>query len=416
MTTAVLINHVAAYAAAVRRHLGDLSPEQVEDLTDGLEADLAEALDDPARPVTGEIPVATGATVDSAPSSGDAPTEKLPVAGSAATSVLDLTARFGTPEAYAEELRSAAGLPPALPAGSHRRRVPFARTRARSDALVAGIVSHRRWPAVRDFLVSLRPVWWVARGWALFFVVAGVLGIPFGLWPSGFLAFLAFVTVLVASVQHGRGVWSPPERFAGTVRVIDVLAIVVLPFAVGAAGPDDGYVSEASVVEPSPVADGVYLDGEPVENLFVYGPDGLPVDGARIVDAELRPVVVGRAGGVYDDEDGSSRFWEPREDEQGREVWNAYPLATWSIDGGDWTHPDGTDLPEDQDAVVPAPPVAQLSPLVLLPPASSGADPAPTEPGVDPSAPSDPAAVPPADPAADPGAVSAPDPAVPAVP
>ena len=37
---------VAGYAAAVRRSLADLGAEQVDDLTDDLEADLAEALAD----------------------------------------------------------------------------------------------------------------------------------------------------------------------------------------------------------------------------------------------------------------------------------------------------------------------------------------------------------------------------------
>ena len=414
MTTAVLINHVGAYAAAVRRHLGDLSPEQVEDLTDGLEADLAEALDDPTRPITGEIPVATGP--GSIPPSGDAPTQKISVgAGPGVTSVLDLTARFGSPEAYAEELRSAAGLPPALPTGSHRRRRnPLAALRASSDGLVDGIVSHRRWPAVRDFLVSLRPVWWVARGWALFFVVASITGIPFGLGPRGFVAFLLFVAVVVVSVQHGRGMWSPPERFAGAVTVLNVLAIVVLPFAASAAdGRDGGYVDQAYGVESSAVADGVYIDGEPVQNLFVYGPDGLPVDGARILDEDLRPVVVASPDGLYDASSGVSRYWEPREDAQGREVWNAFPLATFGAAEGEWDEDAGRwVLDEGARVVPPAPPVDRLSPLALSPAATTSSA-GPSAPG-DPATPADPAA--PADPAvpADPAAAA--EPAAPADP
>ena len=67
MSTAVLLDHVSAYAAAVRSHLAYLSPEQVEDLTYVLEADLAEALEDPrGAVVTGEIPIARklGPTAD----------------------------------------------------------------------------------------------------------------------------------------------------------------------------------------------------------------------------------------------------------------------------------------------------------------------------------------------------------------
>ena len=409
MTTAVLINHVGAYAAAVRKHLGDLSPEQVEDLTDGLEADLAEALDDPTRPITGEIPVATGASTSP---SGDGPTQKLPRAAGP-TSVLDLAARFGSPETYADELRSAAGLPAALPGGSgRRRRTPFDALRVRTDALVDGVVTHRRWPAVRDFLVSLRPVWWVARGWALFVVVASVFGIPFGIGPRGFFAFLLFVAAVVVSVQHGRGIWSPPERFAGVVRVLNVLAIVALPIAVTVLdGPDNGYVEETYVVEAMPVEDGVYLGGEPATNLFVYGPDGLPVDGARIVDDEMRPVVVGGPEGFHLPESDTPSGWQPREDAQGREVWNAYPLAVFSAEGewddvGRWSLPDGVTVEP------PAPPVDRLTPL-----SSSTEEPVvPTEPAADPSAPVDPTVVPPAGSTPDPTVPPAPDSAAPATP
>jgi|GEM_PF-1924854 len=69
---------VAGYAAAVRRALGGLGPEQIEDLTDGLEADLAEAVADEATAGRGADPVA----------------------------------RFGTPEEYAAELGVAPQTPP----------------------------------------------------------------------------------------------------------------------------------------------------------------------------------------------------------------------------------------------------------------------------------------------------------------
>ena len=84
-TTDVL--DVAGYAAAVRRSLADLGPELVDDLTDDLEADLAEALDD-------ERHVAHG------------------------RGVLE---QFGPPEDYAAELRAAAGLAPATAPGRRVR-------------------------------------------------------------------------------------------------------------------------------------------------------------------------------------------------------------------------------------------------------------------------------------------------------
>ena len=69
---------VAQYAEAARAALADLGPDQVDDLTDGLEANLADALADDGRARRG--------------------------------SLFD---EFGPPDVYAAELRAAAGLAPA---------------------------------------------------------------------------------------------------------------------------------------------------------------------------------------------------------------------------------------------------------------------------------------------------------------
>ena len=73
-TTQLRVNaEVSAYVGLVRLALDDLAPEDLEDLTGGLEADLAEL---------------------------------------AAESEEPLIARLGEPSGYADELRSAAGFPP----------------------------------------------------------------------------------------------------------------------------------------------------------------------------------------------------------------------------------------------------------------------------------------------------------------
>ena len=46
MTASTMLDPVVAYAAAVRSHLVDLGPEVLDDLTGGLEADLAESVAD----------------------------------------------------------------------------------------------------------------------------------------------------------------------------------------------------------------------------------------------------------------------------------------------------------------------------------------------------------------------------------
>jgi len=77
----VLVNYVSYFAAQVRGALADLSTEVVDDLTEGLEADLIDAMS--------EDPKAKSA-------------EDL--------TLNDLIERFGKPTDYASELRGAAGL------------------------------------------------------------------------------------------------------------------------------------------------------------------------------------------------------------------------------------------------------------------------------------------------------------------
>ena len=79
-------------------------------------------------------------------------------------------ASLGEPEAYAAELRSAAGLPPrvdVVAAPDAVRREPWTDRLAR-DA--HGLVERHPW------LRELRPTWWLARGAVAGWVVAAVLG------------------------------------------------------------------------------------------------------------------------------------------------------------------------------------------------------------------------------------------------
>lgn len=353
MSTSVLVDHVAAYADQVRAHLADLGPEQVEDLTDGLEADLAEALEDAGVPSSGPVPDSDGTT-----------------------SIIDLDARFGLPRDYAAELRAAAGLP--LEAAVGRRRLPDRlrarreRLRARLETVDARITASARWSAVRSFLVALRPLWWVARGWAVFVVLAApVGGYGPGLRPSGFLGWLVLLALVVVSVQYGRGLWRPRGRLAWTGPAVSVVAAVLLvPLAASAAngvGETVVYGGESVVyMDPEPVADGVYLDGERVENLFVYGADGEFIPSAQIIDERGHPI---RFEQGYDSWLGeASIFYAPARDAAGREVWNVFPMSTWSSDDGEWVFDETRyeDVWEPRADVLPTTPEPPLRMLPAL--------------------------------------------------
>src|SRR5690606_29393851 len=126
MTTTVDIEQVTEFARTVRGELADLGPDVIDELTDGLEADLADKLAD-GEPL------------------GDA-------------------------AAYAAELRAAAGVAPASRLTVvDNVRANLADLRSRLE----GVAKHPMVAAVIAFLVALRPLWWVLRGWALFYILAG---------------------------------------------------------------------------------------------------------------------------------------------------------------------------------------------------------------------------------------------------
>ncbi|GEN79690.1 hypothetical protein [Actinotalea fermentans] len=374
-----VLDHVRAYAAQVRAHLADLAPEQVEDLTDGLEADLAEALADEAAPVvTGETPVV-------GPGAGG---------GAGEAQVLDLTRRFGPAAAYAAELRASAGLGEPAGGGSRRPRLQ-GRAVARARRIAGGVRT-----AVEDSIrpaldtpagrtaVGLaelcRPLWWVVRGWLWFVLVVRVLGVL--RWggvppevsvrdfvPASPLGWLVAGAAMLASLEVGRrrlarGTWSRRAALA-----LSVAAVVSLPWAVSTVwGRVDGageavqYVPyEVEVPVPAEPEDGVYVGGMLVSNLFVYDAAGNPLDRVQIFDDRGRPVRT-----TYD---GGWQLWslpgvaEPwrfvsATDADGRARWNVYPLqgapgAAWDEDGA------GPTLLEGEALRTPPPPFAKAPAL-----------------------------------------------------
>lgn len=392
MTAAVLSHHVTAYAAQVRAHLADLTREQLDDLTDGLEADLMEAIEDPARPITGEIPLA-GAGLPGAPGTAEA----LPDA--ATTSIIDLTERFGTPKAYAEELRSAAGLPaPRSVKADKPVRPPLVqRVRARLAARRAWLVAQPWWPGARAIGEALRPLWWVVRGWVLFNIVVAMVSGSEDVYylPRNIFGILLLLGAVAASILHGQGRWTLTGRGRHVLAAVSLVAAVgMLPTLMTATAHANRTIYVDGYYEPETIADGVYFGGEPVTNLFVYDADGQFVDQAQIVDDKGRPVRVDREGGIWDYNNGSSRYWSPAQDAYARDVWNAFPLRMWSDEDAEWD--DETQSWKLPDGVTPKdtpPPFIQMAPLAKDRGAPADKPEAPaTDAPADPAAPVDPAA------------------------
>lgn len=308
------------FAAAVRAALADLPPDELDELTDGLEADLAERLD-------------------------EAP---------------DAAAGLGDPLAYAEELRAAAGYPPRPARGHLGDTLPNLRTfpqelRRRWDLLL------QRRPLVASlvaFFVALRPVWWVLRGLAVHILLASYIGYSgTGLWWVG-------VGLIVLSVQVGRGRMQRQSWARWVQRVVSAIVIVASPFLAGwaatqvnmAATSDSSY---GGIYYPQ----GLSYDGLPIDNIFAYDAAGDPIDQVQLFRQDGEPLNVvspDHLGSPYiDAQDGSGSMLVPSQDVPGRAGWNVFPLA--HVD--DWSDYVDDNALDDSEISPTEFPAASVKPL-----------------------------------------------------
>lgn len=356
---------VAQYAAAVRRHLGDLPPEQVDDLTDDLELDLQDALDDERR-------VGHGRTL------------------------ADL---LGTPQDYATELRAAAGLATAPPQGRSVRRAvarPVHAVRALGVRTLAALRRRAWWPPVESFAVALRPVWWLVRAWVVFMLLAGVANLDSGYFTPWIPRSLSTVVLLgvcvVVSVQWGRGQWLRAPRLRWLVVGVNVVAAVALlptvssvyteldrhqqiyrEWAQGNLGPGVEYREH--------VVDGVVVDGMQVSNLFVYDAEGNPLTDVQIYDDRGRPVRTTFDEGYQSwSFPGSDEPWQfvSASSRDGVARWNVYPLRGAPASTFVWGDTGPATLPDGVQAQLPPMPFAK-APAVAVERTTSGSD----EPQID---------------------------------
>ncbi len=319
------------FAVAVRAALGDLPDEEVEELTDGLEADLLDQAED------------------------GGPDSEL-----------------GDPLAYADELRAAAGLPlrAARPVSLRRLRYGIRDWRAagarriRSSALGARLL---------DFVVALRPVWWLLRGWALYqlAVVFVAHDVPTFLPTTGPVPWLFLLLFLLVSVQWGRGRWLAWRGLSTVKVVLSVLAVLSLPFLVTAAGElSPGYASaDSGAAEPTQIdGPGLMMNGAPVYNLFAYDAEGQPLTDVQLFDQDGDPLVTTstpQAPFLWSiSADGKQTHLVPSTRVSGKPGWNVFPLNRDPLGGA---------------AIKPAKsPFAEVQPLASAPEPSASPNPTAT--------------------------------------
>lgn len=247
MTTTTRNAEVEAYLAGVATALADLPDDDRQDLLDEL-----------------------GAHLDELSHETDAP----------------LHARLGAPADYAAELRAAAGLPPAT------RRVPGIAERLRPH------LTHPTAVAVREFLVVLRPMWWVVRGWAVVAIFASVFYQPG--WSrtlvvipyvDGGAGLLLTLVAVVVSVQIGRGrirlaqPWG--RRILRVVNIVCVLALLPLMSSLASAAHRFDYGVQYATRVP---AHGAWSNGHKLRNIYAYDATGSRLADVRLYDQSGHPI------------------------------------------------------------------------------------------------------------------------------
>ncbi|TCI98655.1 hypothetical protein [Aeromicrobium sp. IC_218] len=322
MTTTTVPAQIADFARRVRAALSDLPAEEVEELTDGLEADLAEGFAE------------------------------------------DLRRELPDPAAYADELRTAAGFPRPEPVA--RRRMSPGET---WTDLVSRLSGNPAGSAVLDFLETVRPVWWVARGlvvtgWLI--ILSGRNGAPV---PRDVGEWTLAVLLVVASVQwsraRSRGTWW--RRALVGANLVTALAVVPLVGEIAYQSVSWDEVDASGYAGP-----GLVLDGEPVTNVFAYDAQGNPIRDVQLYDALGRPLVVEapQYADCLDEACTESGALTSRALENGQSAWNVFPLRLieWRPDEyGSESPVVGAPTREVDPPLLKVPAVAPLAPASVEP-------------------------------------------------
>ncbi len=257
---------VEEFIAAVRARFVDLSEEAREELLGGLEADVSELVAEQG------------------------------------------TAALGDPAAYADELRSAAGLPDGE---RPRRRFRPGNVLGEAEGLQIirnhweELVEHPRVAPVWVILTALQPAWWALRAWVAAVIVArmvpgweiwGLTWLP-GVHPV--LALLLLIASLAISTLVGLGrLW--PGTCEGGQRTpgartalvgLNVLAVLLLPVATSTLSDAQGSRAREVMSYGGWVRDpGVLNAGNRVCNIAAYDAVGQPLTGVQLFDQAGRPL------------------------------------------------------------------------------------------------------------------------------
>lgn len=333
---ALVSSAVAEFASAVRAALSDLGPDEIDDLTDGLEADLTDHLADADA---GEL---------------------------------------GDPGAYAEELRGAAGLPHRASASVVRPtpwRGVIDALRRTPDEVAATFrefaAEHPSLGRLRDFLVSLRPLWWLFRAAVVAALVINVVTPGWGLPITG-VTIAVGIAAIVLSVQFGRGKWLPFAWMRGLLLVLNIILVVAAPFIVAgtAMAINNGWYSQMNADGSSSDLSGSGLleNGNRVSNIFAYDAQGNPLAGVQLYDQDGQPLSLQGDPGAGFDAISENSILVPSDAVSGRAGWNVVPLE--HVDQSAIAD-DGTSIKDSATRIPADPPLVRVMPLATSHPTPS---------------------------------------------
>ena len=275
-----------------------------------------------------------------------------------------LTDRLGAPEAYAEELRAAAGMAapvrrPALDAPRLRAAM------ARLNRNTGSVLGYQR---ASDLWAQLRPGWWVFRGYVIGLLLLAVIYDSSQVWwlpnrETSMLVWLAAVgACVVASVRLGQ--LTPRLRRWGQVAV-GLIAVGLVAMSLASLNQDHERLrtqtAAATVVDPF----------ASVTDIYPYDEAGRPLSGVRLFDQNGVPFVLGRG-------------WCPRTMSPATPEFRAHPdgsgeMWIWVVDQASyplcppagWTA-GATPVPSAGATPVPTPGPPNSTQPPVTPPSSPG--------------------------------------------
>jgi len=241
---------VQAYLAAVRATLSDLPAAERDDLLAEVELSLCEA------------------------------------AGESGS----IGARLGSPQEFAAELRSAAGL----------HEPPEAAPRVTIQHAIARLASHPSMGAAGRVATDLASVWWVGRAYV---VVAALAALTNSGWSTRFPAVPRFgsaqagvagiLVAVVASIAVGLRLRTAGPRLRSVAVAANLVCVaLMLPVA---SHLDKGSLPPTSVIavaEPFSVP-GLANNGAPVQNIYPYSTGGQLLHDVLLYDGAGNPINIG---------------------------------------------------------------------------------------------------------------------------